>query len=1469
MDAAVAAVRDNSAVLHDLGALVVYLPQELSLPGAALLRTISERAPVTVVAGVTGAPRADAGVAAVVERLGLALAPAGRVDVPHATAVVSASDPDDEVRAAVRMLMDALVEGVPLERMAVLYGAAEPYARLVHEQLDAAGIPHNGAAVRTLAESVLGRSLLGVLALPDRDFHRHDVMTLLAGAPIWYADRPVPSARWERISRRAGVVRGTAQWHDRLDRHACALERELAEELAVPDREPRPDWYEHELAATRDLDAFVAELRGALAAGAREDASWRDLAEWARGLVHDYLGRDTRRAVWPEPEQQAADKVEAALERLAGLDAVEPAPGLDVFRRTLELELDADLGRVGRLGDGVLMGHVSLGLGLDLDRVFVCGLAEGTFPARVRDDSLLPDVDRRVTEGALPLRAARVDDDHRRLLAALAATRDARVLLFPRGDLRRTTERMPSRFLLDTVEALTGTRHYADELGGIDEPWFRHVPSFAAGIARVRFPATAQEHRLHALLETVDRGTPSPDDALPRRDAALRRGLECALARGSAGFTRFDGNLGGLEIPSPAGPEAVVSATRLERWAISPFDYLMEHVLRVEIPELPEEVYELSPLDRGSLVHDTLDAFLREVLARDGGPPAPGAPWTDADRARLHELAEEWCDRYEALGITGRRAFWDRDRRRILADLDRFLSADTELRDEHELTTLATELSFGLPRSAQPAIEVPLSDGRTLRFRGAADRVDRSRSGALLVIDYKTGRSFSVGEEGDPTAAGTKLQLPVYALAARAAFGTASTPVVAAYWFVSTRGDFRWAEVLLDARTQERFDEVLRTIVDGIEHGVFPCRARPARLVAAPVAQLRRPRRTRHARPLPRVGAQARRAGARRLSRARARAGRRPRRARARRDGCVMTAVQEQLGLSFPVDEDTATREAIVADLDATLFVEAGAGSGKTQSLVDRVVALVTRGGVPMREIVAVTFTEKAAAELRDRIRRELERHAITGDPLAREALDELDAAAVSTLHSFAQRLLTEHPIEAGLPPRVEVLDDIASQVTFEERWTRFIDRVLDDPALERALLLALNADTGLATLRTIALACNANWDLVAERMGPEPDPPPLAAADLLVALDALGAHADACTDPDDKLLGALVELADWADRLRRAPDEYEQLRLLTEAAPKFPTSSGRKGNWPAPHEVGTVRGAVAAVRDLCASVAKTVTEATVRRLAWEIAQFTLREADERRRSGRLEFHDLLVLSRAVLRDPRHGWDVRRRLRARYTRLLLDEFQDTDPIQCDLAALLASADPQARDRRWDELLVDPGRLFVVGDPKQSIYRFRRADIAAFLRAPRRVRRGTAAPHPQLPHDPAGDRVREPRVPRPHRRRGGVTTGVRPARARARARDHRSRRRAPRCRRARRRTARRRAAHTRGRRRGGDDQHRTRGGLDGRAARSRRRRGLGRVPPRRHRGAVTRAHVARSPRGRARRRGNPVPRRDVVARLQHA
>ena len=825
MTSAEAAIVAGTPLLIDLGTVVVHLPQDLSAPAVALLRAVGDHVPLVVVAGVTGNRRADRTVLDLAASFGCS-EPTESVEItePCGTRVVSTSDPDDEVRAVVRLVVDALRAGVPLERMAVLYGAPEPYARLVHEQLAAAGIPHNGAAVRTLAGSVLGRGLLGLLALPDRDFHRHDVMALLASVPVRHRGVPVPSSRWERITREAGIVRGAAQWDGRLARHARTLAGELALEEAVTEREPHPQRIRRTLDATAALQAFAADLARALGDDATRAAAvgWSGLVSWAQGLVHDFLGTESTRTTWPEEEVRAAEKVEAALERLTGLDAVEAHPTVDIFRRTLELELDADLGRVGRLGDGVLMGHVALGLGLDLDRVYVCGLAEGTFPSRVREDSLLPDADRRIVEGALPLRSSRVDDDHRRFLASLAAARHVRVLCYPRGDLRRTTERMPSRFVLDTITTLAGARLSAEDLRSVHADWYAPVPSFAAGLARLEFPATEQEYRLRTLLAHTRSGGHVATHELRDLDVALSRGLDCVLSRASTRFTRFDGNISGIAVPVPGGPDTAVSPTRLETWARSPFDYLMEHVLRVEVPELPEENYELSALEKGSLVHEVLDRFFTEVLARPSGPPAPGAPWTAVDRARLRAIGEGCCDEFEARGVTGRRVFWQRDRARILDDLDRFLTQDAELRDREQSTTLASELRFGLRDAAHPAVPIPLSDGRVVHVRGAADRVDRTADGRFLVIDYKTGRPYKSLSD-DPVAAGLRLQLPVYAHAARTVYAAPDAPTLAAYWFVTTRGEFRWMALPLDDVVAERFDAVARGVLDGIAAGAFPC----------------------------------------------------------------------------------------------------------------------------------------------------------------------------------------------------------------------------------------------------------------------------------------------------------------------------------------------------------------------------------------------------------------------------------------------------------------------------------------------------------------------------------------------------------------------------------------------------------------------------------------------------------------------
>ena len=430
----------------------------------------------------------------------------------------------------------------------------------------------------------------------------------------------------------------------------------------------------------------------------------------------------------------------------------------------------------------------------------------------------------------------------------------------------------------------------------------------------------------------------------------------------------------------------------------------------------------------------------------------------------------------------------------------------------------------------------------------------------------------------------------------------------------------------------------------------------------------------------------------------------------------------DQLAL-FGVLGDKPARDAIGTELDATLFVEAGAGTGKTKALVDRVVALVTSDGpdlpAPIHAIAAITFTEKAAAELRDRIRHELrsladdERATAIVRARCRAALDDLDSAAICTLHSFAQRILTEFPIEIGLPPRIEVRDEISSRIAFEARWREFVDEMLDDPELESTVLVLLAAGVKLVHLRTVAEKLDDNWDLL-DRVEPAPPLPALALDGWLTEFEAVCSAGVQCSAEADTMLTRLDEFAEYRDRLRSAVDDGERVELLRAEKPSFRVgNSGNKKNWV---DIVGLRERIVKLGTQRQAMTDAVLDGAIKRAVAAIKVYVERSVRQRRESGELDFHDLLVLARTLLRDAEHGVGARARLWERYQRILIDEFQDTDPIQVELAALLGSDDPHDGERAWNEMSVDPGRLFFVGDPKQSIYRFRRADIATFLEA---------------------------------------------------------------------------------------------------------------------------------------------------------
>ena len=404
---------------------------------------------------------------------------------------------------------------------------------------------------------------------------------------------------------------------------------------------------------------------------------------------------------------------------------------------------------------------------------------------------------------------------------------------------------------------------------------------------------------------------------------------------------------------------------------------------------------------------------------------------------------------------------------------------------------------------------------------------------------------------------------------------------------------------------------------------------------------------------------------------------------------------------------DADARMQITTSLDDTMFVEAGAGSGKTSSLVDRIVNLVDDAGVPVARIAAITFTEAAARELRTRVRDAM---------LARglKSAGDVESAAFTTLHGFALRLLSDHAIEAGLPPGFGVVDEISSALDFERDWRLFIGRIGDDLSLLELQERAAALDVKLGDFASVAKSFDDNWDLL-ERFeslasGELGDLSALDFSDLLARVRALGELNALCISDDDLLARAIRGLVQSVEAL-----EGEDPLLVVQGLKILGFPRGRKGrkeSWRGPG-VDHVRAEVAALDAEVKQLIDDLRAEVISQITTLVAKHVLDRVADRQQAGQLSFHDLLVLARRLLRSDE---PVRLGLHQRYTRILLDEFQDTDPIQIELAVLLAHPGP-IDGRTWEELAttLPPGRLTVVGDPKQAIYRFRRADIMVYSR----------------------------------------------------------------------------------------------------------------------------------------------------------
>ena len=444
---------------------------------------------------------------------------------------------------------------------------------------------------------------------------------------------------------------------------------------------------------------------------------------------------------------------------------------------------------------------------------------------------------------------------------------------------------------------------------------------------------------------------------------------------------------------------------------------------------------------------------------------------------------------------------------------------------------------------------------------------------------------------------------------------------------------------------------------------------------------------------------------------------------------------------------DQAARDQISAALDKTLVVEAAAGTGKTTALVERILRVIA-SGVDVGRIVAVTFTEKAAGELKLKLREEIERARRmaqeSGDGRAvaafEAALSHLEEAHVSTIHTFCADLLRERPVEAAVDPQFVVLNENQAHRLFDAIFRTWLDGQLLAPrtGVRRSLRRTTRKNFGrdIDEGAPVERLRQAGWTLQQWRDHPAPwsrDPDwdrDTAVEALLHAVEIMGDLAARASWREDPVFKNLVAVRAMALEIRRARSEgvldydgWEAALIdLSRSRDIGRHKGGRNayGQGISREQILTARTQLidALTEFRCAADADLAS-----RLHEDLSDLVDAYGDAKQAQGALDFLDLLVRARDLVRDTA---TVRQDFQRRFTHVFVDEFQDTDPLQAELLVLLAADEASlGPSPDWRQARVRPGAIFIVGDPKQSIYRFRRADVGVYRDVCERLEAGGA------------------------------------------------------------------------------------------------------------------------------------------------
>ena len=408
--------------------------------------------------------------------------------------------------------------------------------------------------------------------------------------------------------------------------------------------------------------------------------------------------------------------------------------------------------------------------------------------------------------------------------------------------------------------------------------------------------------------------------------------------------------------------------------------------------------------------------------------------------------------------------------------------------------------------------------------------------------------------------------------------------------------------------------------------------------------------------------------------------------------------------------EDIKYRKMIEEDLDVSMLVEAGAGSGKTRSLVERMLGLIGSGKTTVDRMAAVTFTRKAAAEMKARFQIGLEK-ALDGEREKKRrerfqsALDRMEFLFAGTIHSFCGRLLRERPVEARLDPDFKELEEDENALLRDSCWSEYLEGLQGEGSDKLKAVLDLGIDPAelLQTYRDITLFPEV------EVFRKKTDPPDFSKERGRLKKYLKDAGDTLPETVPDNGWDPLQDLLRQATRRVRYIDLDKDLDFIKILEGLNRSVKVTQNRWPSKETAKEQQA-------LFDQLKEELVLPTLRRwneyrhaFVMELIVPAVEHFEEvRRLNSQMNFYDLLIRAAMLLRE---NPEVRDYFQGRFTHILVDEFQDTDPIQAQVVLYLTGEN--LKERTWQKTKVKPGSLFIVGDPKQSIYRFRRADIDTY------------------------------------------------------------------------------------------------------------------------------------------------------------